>query len=443
MSFAHRRVTFQLMNGKRSKIIPTARTARSDQSPEPQRTRFQLVLVVGAAALLVGYLAFRSVRPSNSSPELVSTGEAVATSPPPAVVMRKRHAVPPVVRVAPVSEEAANPSPPPTASALAPAQPPPKSAGSTAVAQELITRISQPDFFTGGVSPQKAEELKRTLKQLGEQGVAAVPAIGEYLDRFQDLDFDSVGAGKLVGYSSLRIGLLDALGQIGGPEAAELSLQMLQKTSDAQEIAYLAKALEKQLPPEQFRPAAVSAASEALAQAITGQWDGRSLAPLFELLQKYGDQSVAGVLEAAAGKWNYYATLALAGLPDGAGIPSLVRLAQDPAITGGGNGDFALRPLAQAAMQYPEARAALLDQARLNQIPDRAWPTVAASLGGNYIQYGNQIFGSTAPPVVWNSDQINQRIGLIDQLLGATSSSAGRQALQNARAGLLSRTAQR
>jgi len=61
----------------------------------------------------------------------------------------------------------------------------------------------------------------------------------------------------------------------------------------------------------------VSAASEALAQAITGQWDGRSLAPLFELLQKYGDQSVAGVLEAAAGKWNYYATLALAGLPDG------------------------------------------------------------------------------------------------------------------------------
>ncbi len=40
---------------------------------------------------------------------------------------------------------------------------------------------------------------------------------------------------------------------------------------------------QKQLPPEQFRPAAVSAASEALAQAITGQWDGRSPAPLFEV----------------------------------------------------------------------------------------------------------------------------------------------------------------
>src|SRR6266516_6146728 len=92
-----------------------------------------------------------------------------------------------------------------------------------------------------------------------------------------------VGAGKLVGYSSLRIGLLDALAQIGGPEAAELSLQTLQKTGDAQEIAYLAKALEKQLPPEQFRPAAVSAASEALAQSITGPGDGRSPSPLFEV----------------------------------------------------------------------------------------------------------------------------------------------------------------
>ena len=56
-----------------------------------------------------------------------------------------------------------------------------------------------------------------------------------------------------------------------------------------------------------------------------------------------------------------------------------VRLARDPAITGIGNGDFALRPLAQAAMQYPEAGRALVEQARLNQIPDSAWPTLAAS----------------------------------------------------------------
>jgi hypothetical protein len=128
-------------------------------------------------------------------------------------------------------------------------------------------------------------------------------------------------------------------------------------------------------------------------------------------------------------------------MPDGAGIPALIRLAQDPAIRGFGTGDYALRPLAQAAMQYPEARAELVDQARLNQIPETAWPTVAASLTGNYIQYGSQIFSTTIPTIVWTSDQINQRIAIIDQMLSVTSSVGGQQALQKARAGLVIRLA--
>src|SRR5262249_23728698 len=155
-----------------------------------------------------------------------------------------------------------------------------------------------------------------------------------------------------------------------------------------------------------------------------------SVAPLFEVLQKYGDESVVGVLEQAVSRWKYPATLVLAGMPDGAGIPALIRLAQDPAIRESGIGDYALRPLAQAAVQYPEARAALVDQARLNQIPDSAWPTLAASLTGNYIQYGNQLFSSTAPRIVWTSDQVNLRVAIIDQLAAVTSNPAAQQALQ-------------
>ena len=237
------------------------------------------------------------------------------------------------------------------------------------------------------------------------------------------------------------MGVLDALGQIGGPEATELSLEMLQKTGDPLEIGFLAKVLEKQLPPEQFRQAALTAATEALAQASSSKPDGRSITPVFEVLQKYGDESVVAILEQAVGRWKYPATLVLAGMPDGAGIPALIRLAEDPAIRASGTGDYALRPLAQAAMQYPEARAALVDQARLNQIPESAWPTLAASLTGNYIQYGSQIFSTTAPTIVWTSDQINQRIAIIDQMLSVTSSAGGQQALQKARAGLVIRLA--
>ena len=418
------------MNGNSDKI---SRVARSDRNPESHGVRLQLILAVGAVVILLGYVA---LRPSKTPSESAARSQPVAQSPL-AVVVPKRHGGTAAVRDPRVRETL--PSSAPTQSASA--QSLPITAGSSAVAQGLVARLTQPEFFNGGITPQKAEELKRSFKELAEQGVAAVPAIREYLDRFQDIDFDALGGGKLVGYSSLRMGVLDALGQIGGPEATELSLQMLQKTGDPLEIGFLAKVLEKQLPPEQFRQAALTAATEALAQASSSKPDGRSVTPVFEVLQKYGDESVVAVLEQAVGRWKYPATLVLASMPDGVGIPALIRLAQDPAIRASGTGDYVLRPLAQAAMQYPEARAALVDQARLNQVPESAWPTLAASLTGNYIQYGSQVFSTTAPTIVWTSDQINQRISIIDQLLAVASSAGGQQALQKARAGLVSRLA--
>jgi hypothetical protein len=98
-----------------------------------------------------------------------------------------------------------------------------------------------------------------------------------------------------------------------------------------------------------------------------------------------------------------------------------------------------LRPLAQAAMQYPEAGTALVDAARSNRIRDTAWPAVADALAGNYIQYGNQIFGSSSPALNWSEAQINRRLDLINQMLGVTSNPTGVQALQNARSSLLAR----
>jgi hypothetical protein len=378
--------------------------------------------VIAGAVLLVGFLAFRA---SNSSPASASS-DPVTTPPPQPVVVAKRY----VTRPAAIPVDPAVTANPP---------PRPQRAQAPLQAQEVIARVGQPDFFTGGVSPQKAAELKRSFEQLVKEGTGAVPAIRAYLDRFQDIDFDSVGAGNQVGYSSLRMGMFDALRQIGTPEATELSLQTLQTTGDPQEIGFLAKGLEKQLPPDQFRSVVLAAASESLALALSGQLNGRNVTPLFEVLQKYGDEGVIGLLEKSSTKWNFYATLALAGMPDGAGIPALVRIAQEQASAAGGSGDFALRPLVQAAMQFPEARASLLEQARLNQVPEKAWPGIAASLAGNYIQYGNQLFGNTAPPVVWSKEQIGLRLDLIDQMIAATTSPSGKQVLQNAQVHVLNR----
>jgi hypothetical protein len=303
--------------------------------------------------------------------------------------------------------------------------------GSSSVAHGLLSRLTKLSFSGGNITANQADEVNLLLQQMREQGAAAIPAIQDYLQQNQNCSFDGLAGGDLVNYGTLRVGLIDALRQIGGAEAVQLSVATLQQTADPLEIALLSSFLESQQP-GQFRQLELAAAQAALIQAATGQVPGRDMSPVFEVLQAYGSTNTVPDLEKAVLQWNYYATLALAGLPDGAGIPTLIKLAQDPSVQSLGNGDFALRPLAQAALQYPTAAAALVDEARQNRVPDTAWPTIASALSGIYIQYGNQIFGSTSPALNWSPDQINQRIALINQVLAVTTSATGRQALQHA-----------
>ena len=315
---------------------------------------------------------------------------------------------------------------------------PPPIPSANAQPNSAMTRLLQLTSTRTPIGRAQASEINGLLAQLAKEGQSAIPAIRAFLEQNQDFSFDGIEGGQFVNYSTLRLGILDVLQQIGGTEAVQVSVATLQATADPLEIAYLSAYLESQQP-GQYRQLELTAAQEALAQAARGQIPGRDMSALFELLQAYGTPDVVGDLEKAVARWNYYATLALAGLPNGAGIPTLIKLSQDSALAVMGNGDFALRPLAQVAMLYPEAAQALIDNARQNRIPDKAWATVSASLAGSYIQYGNQIFGSTSPPMTWSVDQINKRISLINQMLTVTSSATGRQALQGALASLTAR----
>jgi hypothetical protein len=301
--------------------------------------------------------------------------------------------------------------------------------GSSAVAQQSLDKLTQIDLSHGPLTQSQAADLNQAFRQLQEQGAAAIPAIQKFLEKNEDVSFDGVQGGEQVDYGSVRLGMIDTLARIGGPEAAAAAAATLQNTADPLEIALLTRALEETAP-NQYRAQELAAAQEVLAQAQTGQWKGGDMSALFETMQAVGDASIVADLKQAVNKWNYYATLALAGLPNGAGIPALIELAQNPDISSLGTGDFALRPLAQVALQYPAAASALVDQARQNQIPDAAWPTVIASLSGTYIQYGNQIFGSTAAPQSWTEPEILQRINLLNQLVGVTANPTARQSMQ-------------
>ena len=301
-------------------------------------------------------------------------------------------------------------------------------------AREIVQRLSQIEPGPHGFTSEQISEVNRLWQELAEQHASAIPAIREFLDEGVDLIFETMPESETARYVSLRLGLLTTMIQSGGEEGLSVAAETLQTTADPLEIALLSRVLEEQAP-GQYRELSLEAARVALAQASRGDWDGQDVSPLFEVIERFGDTKIISDLEKAVKQWNYYATLSLAGLPEGAGIPSLIKLARDPEIRALGQGAYALRPLAQVALQYPDARAALIEQGRANQVPDDAWPAVASALAGASIRFGNELLPHTAAGT-GGKETTDQRIALIDQLLAVTSNPAGVQALRDARLSL-------
>jgi hypothetical protein len=308
------------------------------------------------------------------------------------------------------------------------------------------------------MTQDQADAWKQNLGALINYGDNAVPAVREFLAKNLDLDFGP-GGRQMFGYSSARAGMIDALTQIGGPSAMGTLTGTLETTADPREIALLAQALDK-LEPEQHRAEAIVAARQALSMAADGKLPDRDVAPLFEVLKNYGDASLVPELELLARRWGYYSVAALAQLPEKAGIPSLIQMAHDETWNSGAR-DAAWQMIAQVALTHPDARAALIEQVRQNQLSTFNWASMTTVLGGDQIHFKNTAFDSSlsenetsststgdqrlfAAPTMetMNRERMNQQMALLDELQAVASSPTARLALQQSRALLLSRISQ-
>jgi len=348
-------------------------------------------------------------------------------------------------------------SPPPTANPATPPRPEP-----TPLTRQLVTSLSQLEVGHGPITAQQAGAWKQTLQQLAEQKESAIPAIREFFEKNMDIAFDADADRKLMGASSLRLALLDTLQKIGGPESLGVSLEMLQTTADPLEIATLTKYLE-QTDPGKYRDAALGAAREALNVAASGQWDGRDVAPLLEIVKQFGGPAAADDLQKLGKNWFDYTPMVLAALPDGSGVPALIQWARNPESSAMSGNEIYLRMLAQTSAQYTEAFNTLVEQAAANRIPASAWPGIAAAIGGStlelanpaldsvsplisksetrkyHIAVGNQNFLDLPPPDDMSASLVTARLGFIDRLLATTSNPGAVQALQTTRAALMAR----
>lgn len=346
---------------------------------------------------------------------------------------------------------------------------------STTQRSEPVHHIQELDALVAKVKNMKeitAEEtatIQGMLVALQKQGVKAVLAIRDFLRQNEDVNFTKLKGNEQVGYRTLRQAIIDTLLKIGGNEALVASLEQIQQTKDPIEMAMLARGVEKQEPGIHSQEVihAISNALQLAEQLPTK--DAPDASPFFDLLRTYGGVQAAAVLEQFAPRWGEYSLIALASLPEGAGIRSLTSLVgtSNATVT---NPTLPFQILVQSSAHYPEASHALINLVRTRQIPDRAWRDIGETLRGKQLQFSSKMFDGTPltekhpnrPAVearlwknyyiqgqniryeqrtvstAWSAEQVNQQLALIDNLLQVASSPAAQQALQQARESLQS-----
>lgn len=439
--------------------------AGAGQPSAPARKPVMLVVVVlGVLAVAGGWYFLRPTPPANSpahAPAASNTTEAVAETPPAPGVPRPATpaaavATPLMPPSAPAPSTQATAAPPATAAQAAPRTEP------SGYTRTLVGNLAGLDLSKGALTPEQVQFWKEEYDKLVKEGAAAVPAIRELLEKNADQNFASVSGGTDLGAPSLRLAMIEALRQIGGPEALAVAAQTMQTAANPREIAILARNLESAAP-GQYGDAAVAAARMGLMQAGVNT-AAVDTAPLFEVMQKFGGASTAFELEQTANKWNYYAPLALASLPEGAGVASLTRMAQNADGAFGGSSRFACQMLGELAARYPDAAKALAEQVAANKVPDSAWVGLASALGGVQTFYGDGYLNASQPPAGatepksyhipsnqqtyrsfnvspgWTPEQVQRQLTLIDQLRAANPTA--NQMLEGVRNALAARQGQ-
>ena len=302
-------------------------------------------------------------------------------------------------------------------------------------------------------TPELIGQWRTSLQDLVARGTSGIPAIQSFLAQKKDASFNRAISLEL-GYGSARLGVLEALRGIGGPEATALMATTLEETTAPREVALLAHNLEEAAP-GQYLQRAIDISLSQLAASVSDSRNELDVAPLFEVFREYGGAAVVADLEKAVGQWKYYAMSTLAGLPEDAGIPSLLRMA-DASVRGGDRLE-ALEMIAQLASSNDAARELLVSQVSNKEIPANFWPYLSSPLAGSqyypvdtvltkypsvqgwsdvqstHINVGNQNVYSLTSDAAQTPEGIDRQLALVDQLLGVASDATAVQSLQRAR----------
>lgn len=236
----------------------------------------------------------------------------------------------------------------------------------------VTNKLSAPEILQRLIklNPETSDDSRnRTLRQvvhhlqlLADLGPEALPAIRDFLKANKDLDYSSDvlnAAGERVSRSgtaswtarlnaptdflvppSLRLGLLDALDQIGGDEALAILAETLDTTGRGVEVAFIARVLQSEAP-DKYRDASLKAAKDLLSNpppiGAPNRIDENARAYLYQVLAMHNDTSFAPVAQSQLvgtdGRIDKQALGYLSGTFKEQSVPALVEAYKNPKLT--------------------------------------------------------------------------------------------------------------
>lgn len=305
-------------------------------------------------------------------------------------------------------------------------------------ASELIARLTEIASHNP-ITAEEAAQFKQMLAELILQGDSGVPAIRELFANKTDTDFLNVTGADELGYPTLRACLIDALKQMGGPEAQALMRDTIQTTTSAAELLALAQNLD-QLVPGMYRNDILNAANQLLKLAAENKLgENAELGPALRILNTYGTADMADEPPShVSAKLSDAA--ALAKLADAGGLDALIQVAGN-SKSDASERAVASQMIAQLASQNDKALESLIRMAGNGEISNSTWQKIAPILGGNQYEPGSAATPNSPSYTVVNSattpDQINQRISMIDYFLNAVSADSAAAAALRQQRGVL------
>lgn len=229
--------------------------------------------------------------------------------------------------------------------------------------EEIIARLAKMNPETSEDSRnQVLRQVVHHLQMLVEQGEAALPVVRDFLKQNKDVDYSTDvlnAAGERVGRSgaaawtsryatltdflvppSLRLGLIDALDQIGGETAQGILAEVLDTTGRGVEVAHIARVLQREAS-DKYRENSIKAAKDLLSNppAINepNRIDENARAYLYQVLTMYRDTSFAETaqhqLVSADGRIDKQALNYLSSTLKEQSVPALYAAYKSPAMT--------------------------------------------------------------------------------------------------------------